>query len=152
MVDRATSDNAVSALRKFAEGAISNREYERRFPKSKDDPALRSIYTNVWFCYSDTSEHTLTDKHALSKENNATLERCVLFLQSDLEFQWPPTKISLWYPLLRLIGLGPVVNRELDSASSECSLPRRLFQLGDPRTPGISVVQVKMLRSHFNSW
>lgn len=114
MIDRHARDLAVVALREFMEGSISNREYERRFPKSKDDPGLRSIYTNVWFCYSDTSEHTLTGKHALSKENRAVLERCLLFLKSDLEFQWPPTKISLWYPLLRLIGLGRVVNRKIE--------------------------------------
>lgn len=118
MVDRDARDIAAQALREFADGSISNREYERRFPKSKDDPALRSIYTNVWFCYSDTSEHTLNGKHALSKENRAILDRCMLFLKSDLEFQWPATKLRLWYPLLRLIGLGRIVNRRLEKEMS----------------------------------
>ena len=93
------------------EGSISNREYERRFPRSKHDPALWGIYSNIWFCYSDTSEHILTGKNELT--DGAFIERCLLFLKSDLEFQWPATKLRLWYPLLRLIGLGRIVNRQV---------------------------------------
>src|SRR5271163_1161583 len=51
---------------------------------------------------STTSEHTLTGKHALTNEGRAIVERCLLFLKSDLEFQWPATKLRLWYPILRL--------------------------------------------------
>jgi len=118
MVDRHTRDIAAQALGEFMDGSISNREYERRYPKSKDDPALRGIYANIWFCYSDTSEHTLTGKHALTDEGRAIIERCLLFLKSDLEFQWPATKLRLWYPLLRLIGLGRVVNRRVEKEMS----------------------------------
>jgi hypothetical protein len=73
MVDRHARNIAAEALQEFMEGSIFNREYERRFPKSKDDPALSAIYSNTWFCYSDTSEHTLTGKHALNDEQRAIL-------------------------------------------------------------------------------
>ena len=118
MVDRHARDIAAEALRNFMEGSISNREYERRFPKSKGDPALWGIYSQIWFCYSDTLEHTLTGKHALTNEGRAYIGRCLLFLKSDLEFQWPPTKLRLWYPLLRLIGLGRIVNRKVEKEMS----------------------------------
>ncbi|MGB2899571.1 MAG: hypothetical protein WBB89_09920 [Candidatus Acidiferrum sp.] len=118
MVDRYARDLAAQTLREFIDGSISNREYERRCPKSKDDPALWSIYANIWFCYSDTSEHTLTGKHALTDEGRAIVGRCLLFLKSDLEFQWPATKLRLWYPLLRLIGLGRIVNRRVEKEMS----------------------------------
>jgi len=118
MVNRHARDIAAQALREFMEGSISNREYERRYPKSKDDPALWGIYANIWFCYSDTSEHTLTGKHALTDEGRAIVGRSLLFLKSDLEFQWPATKLRLWYPLLRLIGLGRIVNRKVEKEMS----------------------------------
>ena len=118
MVDRHARNIAAEALRDFMEGSISNKEYERRYPKSKDDPALWGIYANIWFCYSDTSEHTLSGKHALTDDGRAIVERCLLFLKSDLEFQWPATKLRLWYPLLRLIGLGRIVNRQVEKEMS----------------------------------
>lgn len=118
MIDRHARDAAADTLREFMEGSISNREYERRFPRSKDDPALWGIYSNIWFCYSDTSEHTLSGKHALTDEGRAFIKRCLLFLKSDLEFRWPPTKLRLWYPLLRLIGLGRLVNRHVEKEMS----------------------------------
>lgn len=118
MVDRHARDIAAEALREFSETRISNREYERRYPISKDDPALWGIYQNIWFCYSDTSEHTLTGKHALTDEGRAVVKRCLLFLKSDLEFEWPATKLRLWYAFLRLIGLGRIVNRSVTKEMS----------------------------------
>lgn len=111
MVDRTARDIAGDAIQDFVRGSISNREYERRFPTTKDDPALRAIYTSLWFCYSDVSEHTLTGKHALNNEGHAHVDRCILFLRTDLEFQWPLPKFRLKYGILRLLGLGRVVKR-----------------------------------------
>ncbi len=118
MIDRHARNIAADALREFLAGSISNEAYERRYPRSKDDPALWGIYQNIWFCYSDTSEHTLTGKHALTEEGRAVFERCILFLRSDLEFQWPATKLRLWYPLLRLIGLGRIVSQKVEKEMS----------------------------------
>jgi hypothetical protein len=113
MVDRHARDIAAQALREFMEGSISNWEYERRFPRNKDDPALWGIYSHIWYFYSDTSEHTLTGKHALTDEGRGFIERSLLFLKGDLEFQWPAAKLVVWYPLLRFVGLGWIVNRRL---------------------------------------
>jgi hypothetical protein len=118
MIDRHGRDVAADALRDFMEGFISNEEYERRYPRSKDDPALWGIYQNIWFCYSDTSEHTLPGKHASTDEGHAAIKRCLLFLKSDLEFQWPATRLRLWFPFLRLIGLGQFVNRKVEKEMS----------------------------------
>jgi hypothetical protein len=111
MVSRDARDIAAETIRRFMDGSISNREYEQRYPKAKDDPALWAIYINIWFCYSDMKEHTLTGKHALSDKQRALLRRCVLFLKSDSEFQWPPPKFSLRYGVLRLFGLKRIVER-----------------------------------------
>ena len=106
MVDRHARDIAADVVRDFMEGSISNKEYERRYPKSKSDPALWEIYVQIWFFYSDMSKHTLTGKHALNAERRAFLKRCLLFLKSDFEFQWPRQKFRPWYGILRFLGLG----------------------------------------------
>jgi len=111
MVNRHARDIAAEALREFMEGSISNEEYQRRYPKSKDDPALWEIYVQVWFFYSDLKTHTLTGKHALNDERRAFLERCILFLKSDVEFQWPRQKFRPWHGILRLLGLGRTIKR-----------------------------------------
>jgi hypothetical protein len=111
MVDRHARDIAADVLRTFMQGSISNDEYERAFPKSKDDPALWAVHEQIWLSYSDLKEHTLTGKHALTDAGRAVFERCILFLQSDLEFQWPPPKIRLRYAVLRLLGFGWLLRR-----------------------------------------
>jgi hypothetical protein len=118
MIDRHARDIAADALRDFMEGSISNKGYERRYPRSKNDPALWATYSRVWFFYSDVSEHGLTGKHALTEEGRAFLERCLLFLRSNIGFQWPPMKIHVWYPLLRLLGLGWIANRRVEKLMS----------------------------------
>lgn len=111
MVDRHSRDIAAEALRDFMEGSISNEQYERRFPRNKDDPALWAVHEQTWLYYSDLTEHTLTGKYALTDAARALYERCLLFLRSDLEFQWPPPKIRLRYGILRLLGFGRLLKR-----------------------------------------
>lgn len=118
MVDRHARDIAAEALREFMEGSISNDEYERRFPRNKDDPALWAVHEQIWLCYSDLKEHTLTDKHALTDAGRAGFERCILFLRSDLEFQWPPPMIRLSYGVLRLLGFGWLLKRREEEEMS----------------------------------
>jgi hypothetical protein len=113
---RATARRMLyGSLRK---GAISNKEYERKYPRSKTDPAVWEIYIQVWFFYSDVSEHKLRGKHGLNEENLAFFERCVSFLSSDFEFQWPRQKFRPWHGFLRLIGFGRLLKRWNDEEIS----------------------------------
>lgn len=111
MIDRHVRDIAAVAVRDFMEGSISNEEYERRYPRSKDDPALWEIYIQVWLFYSDIKKHKLTGKHELNEERRAFVERCILFLKSNAEFKWPRQKFRPWYGILRLLGLGRTLKR-----------------------------------------
>jgi hypothetical protein len=110
MINRTTRDVAADAIREFMDGRITNREYERRYPRSKADPALREIYIQLWFLYSDISEHTMTGKHSLSEESRRAIERCILFLRSDFEYRWSPSKLRLANAVIRILGLGRIVN------------------------------------------
>jgi hypothetical protein len=118
MVDRHARDIAASVLREFMEGSLSNQEYEKKYPRSKDDPALWEIYVQVWFFYSDVKTHKLTGKHAPNEEQRAFLERCILFLKSNNEFQWPRQKLRPWYGILRLLGFGRTLKRQEEAEMS----------------------------------
>ena len=89
MVDRIQRDAASRVLRSFIDGAITNGEFEAQFPRSEEDSALPAIKANVWMLYSDLHRHKLTGKHEPNAETRALLERCVLFLETNLEFEWP---------------------------------------------------------------
>jgi len=95
MIDRIQRDAARSLLRSFIEGAITNDEFDGRFPSVKHDSALEAIKANVWMLYSDLHCHRLTGEFAPNAATRDLLERCVLFLDSNLEFEWPVPKISL---------------------------------------------------------
>jgi hypothetical protein len=111
VIDRDARDIAAEVLRSFMEGSISNVEYERRYPRSKDDLALWEIHFQVWFFYSDIRTHKLTGKYALNVEGRAFLERCIVFLKSNAQFEWPRQKFRPWRVILRVLGLGRTVKR-----------------------------------------
>ena len=106
MLDREARNKGVRVISEFKNGAISNKEYERRYPTSAGDLALAEIFNQIWFLYSDIRKHTLNGKYALNPENSALVERCVLFLRSNAEFKWPPQRIHRWQAFLRIVGLG----------------------------------------------
>lgn len=112
MVDQNARDIAANLLTEFFNVYVSNEEYESRYPESESDPALSEIFLQVWFHYSDVREHKLTGKDELTAENRATVERCILFLTSDFEYQWPRQQIGLWHTLLRFMHLEKQVGKD----------------------------------------
>ena len=98
--------------------ALQQESYEQKYPRSKDDPALWEIWVQVWFFYSDVKTHTLTGKRALNDERRAFIERCILFLKSNAEFEWPRQKFRPWYGILRLLGFGRTLKRREEAEMS----------------------------------
>ncbi|MCL5980304.1 MAG: hypothetical protein M1488_06460 [Gammaproteobacteria bacterium] len=110
MVDRAARNQLAEAILALASGCISNDEFEdKRLPHTKEDAAIFEVYSNgAWFLYSDLEEQWLIGKHRLSKATKAHIARWVLFLKTDLPYEWPvPT---LWQKLgllaANLVTLG----------------------------------------------
>lgn len=118
MVDRHARDIAAGVLRDFVTGSTTNDEYERRYPTSRNDPALWEIYVQVWFSYSDLKTHTLTGKYALSDTRRAFVERCILFMESDFDFRWPCQRFRPWYGVLRLLGFRATLRRREEEEMS----------------------------------
>lgn len=111
MVDRNARNIAARVLREFMRGSISNEEYEKMYPTSDSDPSLWEIYLQIWFFYSDIREHSLTGKHALNVEQSAFVERCILFLRSDAEFEWPRQRFQPWQAVLQFFGSGKKIGK-----------------------------------------
>jgi hypothetical protein len=112
MVDRNARNQLAEAIRALASGCISNDEFEdKRLPRSMEDAAISEIYSNgAWFLYSDLEEHRLVGKYRLSKATKTHIARWVLFLKTDLPYEWPiPTlwqKLGLFTANLLTLGIA----------------------------------------------
>jgi hypothetical protein len=113
MIDRSNRRKLAEALWHLASGQISNDEYENRTEFRSSDLAIREIWRAVWGLYSDLRMHRLTGKDALTPESKEAVARCILFLHSDLSWEWPSTRISL-VTLLCNIGTFGVARRRAD--------------------------------------
>jgi hypothetical protein len=115
MVDRIKRNEAGRVLRDLVDGRITNDEFVSRFPRDRHDSALAAILRAAWTQFSDLRAHKLIGRDSPAPEQRALLERCCVFLRTDLEFQWPPSHSRIRKGILQLIGIG----RPLDAADEE---------------------------------
>lgn len=106
-IDRQSRDRFAELLRHFAAGRMTNDEYEDTadsLVRSKD-VALRELWWAMWPTYDDLHEHRLTGKYKLPPQGRRTIARMVLFLHSDLPYEWPvPSRLLAL--LLNVLTLG----------------------------------------------
>jgi hypothetical protein len=89
VIDRRARDRLAEQLRHLAGGRITNDEFEDSLPGSHDR-AVREVERAAWMLYSDLREHRLTGSDALPREVRRAIARSIVFLHSDLEYEWPP--------------------------------------------------------------
>ena len=107
VIDRNARDVAGLALRRLAAGRIFTADYEETWASVKtSDEGVRAALDAGWGLYSDYRNYRLRNGDELSPQNLAAVGRCVLFLKTDLEYEWPPRRPSLLYLLLALVTLG----------------------------------------------
>jgi len=110
MIDRNARNQLAESIRALASGCISNDDFEdMRLPHSNKDAAIYAIYSNgAWFLYSDLEEQWLIGKRRLSKATKAHIARWVLFLKTDLPYEWPVPAFmqKLGFLAANLITLG----------------------------------------------
>lgn len=94
MVDKNARREAGELLRHFAAGQITNNEFEDRFPRRCDDLAVSELRAQAWYLYSDLRAYRLVGKDRLSAETRRAVGRWVLFLRTDLEYEWPVRTLS----------------------------------------------------------
>lgn len=91
MIDRPARNRLAEALRALASGLVGNDEFEdARLPCSKTDVAIREVFSKgAWMLYSDHREYCLAGEHKLDDATKAEVARWVLFLKTDLPYEWP---------------------------------------------------------------
>lgn len=105
---------AMAALiRHLVSGTITNDEFEDRLPRplrSSEDGAVVALYEHAWCLYNDTFEHRLTGKWRVSDEGRRIVARWILFLHTDLPYEWPAWRFTGWSSIFRgllsLLTLG----------------------------------------------
>ena len=116
MVDLQRRKNLARHLRHLSTGQISNDEFEERVMEDvtygwlpeqyyraeeskKDDAVIRPILEFSWCLYNDTYNHKLKGRHRLSDRQLKEIARFILFLRSELEYQWD--YVDLTNPVIR---------------------------------------------------
>jgi hypothetical protein len=95
MVDCRKRDVLAEKLRHLLSGRIDNLIFDDlddgKFFDS-DDGALWEVFHSIWYCYDDFRSHSLR----LTEGQRLDFIRCILFLHSDLEFEWSVRRESFW--------------------------------------------------------
>lgn len=91
-VDVDARKELAEALRHLVTGQITNDDFDDRYAdfEHSSDPAIRSIAQFGWSLYSDTHKYRLRGSLAPSNETKSVAARAILFLQTRLEYEWPP--------------------------------------------------------------
>ena len=118
MIDKERRKKLALHLRHLSVGLISNDEFEEavmddvsdgwlpeQYYRSKlaksdnDDPIIKPMLELCWGLYDDTRNHSLVGSDELTKDALKIIARCILFLRSDKEYEWPYFNTN--NPLLR---------------------------------------------------
>jgi hypothetical protein len=106
MIDKERRKKLGFHLRQISVGLITNDDFEEaigddvtdgwlpeQYYRSKrakfDDPVILPMLSLCWGLYDDTRRHKLIGKDALNPEAKKVIARCILFLRSDREYEWP---------------------------------------------------------------
>lgn len=106
MIDRQGRTELALALRRLASGRIITGEFDAVRLDVSEDPALVAIGDAGWGLYDDFLDYKLRGRRALNKEQLESVARCVLFLDSDLPYEWSPRRPSFTSFILSLVTLG----------------------------------------------
>jgi hypothetical protein len=89
MIDRVARHQAAATTRHYVCGVVTNKEFEARFPYSKHDPIIHALDDTLWSTYEDISKHRLVGANAPPEWAKRRVARWLLFLYSDVEYEWP---------------------------------------------------------------
>lgn len=110
MLDKENRLKAARLIQEFRQGYITNYQFVDAFPRS-EDKAIQAISSMLWFSYDDVREHRLTGKRALTAEGEMLIDRCILFLNTNLEYTGKTNFVDFLAPMKKLYRWG-TRNRE----------------------------------------
>jgi hypothetical protein len=84
-----TNDDFEEALMEdITDGWLPEQYYRSKQAKS-DDSIIQPMLELCWGLYDDTRQHKLIKSDQLTEEAFRIIARCILFLHSDREYEWP---------------------------------------------------------------
>jgi hypothetical protein len=92
MVDRPARIELAACLLRLVSGEMTNDAFDDRYYDRwlrSDDAAVAEIATFGWGLYSDTHPYKLKGWYAVPDEVRRTADRALLFLEGDLDYEWP---------------------------------------------------------------
>ena len=91
MPDYTTRRTIALMLRRFAAGRITSDELDDAFADGRSaDSAVAALHDfAVGGLYGSFDSHRCRADHALSRSSRRLVARMVLFLRTDLDFEWP---------------------------------------------------------------
>lgn len=107
VVMRAKRDELALALRRLVIGRMTNDDFDDRYSEKWyrcEGAAVSEVADFGWSLYSDFPTYKLKGRHAVPPEDREIASRAILFLQTDLDYQWPKNVkgvvpfFSLWGP------------------------------------------------------
>ncbi|RYY86497.1 MAG: hypothetical protein EOO15_14340, partial [Chitinophagaceae bacterium] len=109
-----SNDEFEEAVMEDVTGGWSPDQYHRsKQAKHDDDPIIQPMMELCWGLYDDTRNHKLVGSDALREEALKIIARCILFLRTDREYEWPYfdtnnplLKFSLKELILSILTLG----------------------------------------------
>ena len=116
-VDREARDQVAVDLRRLVTGRMINAEFDDRYYrcwKESQDLAVSEIAKFAWGLYGSDRSYRLKGRHAVSPEARRAAARAILFLHTNLEYQWPvaarnqPAVVTLARLLPPLVDCGVV--------------------------------------------
>jgi hypothetical protein len=107
MIDRTARDKAVQLLKALLADGITNYRLEDDWPEQSSDFAVRAVSEQLCFYYQESPEKMLT-RVSFGPDVIKFIERCVVFLTSDREYEWPHYSFATENRTVieRLLGLG----------------------------------------------
>lgn len=89
MVDRAARDRLANDLWRLVNGEMTNDQFMDSDPDKSLDAGVLAIWEFSDSLYHDMYPYRLKGAHAVELECRDVAERAVLFLHSELEYEWP---------------------------------------------------------------
>ena len=90
MIDRDARNRLAEGIRHLAMGLITNFELEEEAWSDSADPAVHAVFLGgPWYLCHDLVRYRLSGKNKLCPAVRRDAARWVLFLKTDLPYEWP---------------------------------------------------------------
>lgn len=109
-VDRAARTRLTESLRHYVAKQTTNFEFDdAMFDIRTEDRGVIAIRDAAWMLYDDLSKHRANGKWTIEGKERREIARWILFLRSDLEYEWRdqmPWYLKIPVHLLSIPTLG----------------------------------------------